>query len=943
LKPTVLPDPLLDARELVRRYLFGTFTVVFGLNAALLATNTALPPSGRTLLLSGSLLMAVFSAVIWRRPSWRTEGALVAACAGGMSLIAGAAVIHGWGLNGPVIGFIAVLSFVMGATVSARLGIALGAVGAALLIALAWAEHTGWIRGVAALAEMTLQRRLINLLILIGVGLTSGLMVHRVFAHYLGASREREARFQSLLGIAVDTYWEIDEHFTQTRIWYRRRDNRFAPSERTLKAPWDQPEWEYEGGDAAAHFADLRAHRAFRDLRVRWRQPDGGVRHLLVSGEPRIGAGGSFRGYWGVTRNVDELVAAQEALRRSETTLSTLVTTSPDMITLTDVTTGRFVMVNETFTRVCGYTRDEAIGRTSIELGVWGTMPSREEFIRKLRANGRVQDLPVEFVDKWGRPFALLLSAALFELEGKSYMVLNGRDVTDSERTRLAHEAVLANASLGIAFTREGLFVQANPALEKMLGWEPGSLVGQPGRVVWASDAEYAEIGALIGPPLSRGEPVEFVRELVRRDRGAFWCRMLAKAADPTHPMRGGTIWIVEDITERRRTEQALARARDDAEAANRAKSAFLANTSHEIRTPLNGLVGLARLARRPDVDEARRRQYLEQIAESAETLSAIISDVLDLSKIEAGKLDVEHVAFDLHALLGSLRQVYGTLADARGLRFDLQREPGVPQWVWGDPVRVRQVLANYLNNALKFTTQGGVVLRALARPGPLLRFEVQDTGPGIPCDVRERLFVPFTQADQSTTRRFGGSGLGLSICRELATLMQGRVGVDSEPGHGSCFWAELPLPATDAPAHESGFGSLDASPLAGARVLMVEDNPVNMTIAVAMLEQWGMDVVQATDGAQAIVAVEQGERAGQPLDVVLMDVQMPVMSGYEATHLLRGMPCGRALPIIALTAAALTSEREQALASGMNGFLTKPIDPQKLHDTLATTLGRSR
>ncbi|TXC67093.1 PAS domain S-box protein [Piscinibacter aquaticus] len=240
---------------------------------------------------------------------------------------------------------------------------------------------------------------------------------------------------------------------------------------------------------------------------------------------------------------------------------------------------------------------------------------------------------------------------------GPQVPVLNGRDVTESERTRLAHEAVLANASLGIAFTREGRFVQANPALEKMLGWERGTLAGQPGRVVWASDEEYAEIGALIGPPLSVGEPVEFVRELFRRDGTGFWCRMLAKAVDPTHPMRGGTIWIVEDITERRRTEQALAKARDDAEAANRAKSAFLANTSHEIRTPLNGPVGLARLARRPDLDEGRRVQYLEQIAESAEILSAIISDVLDLSKIEAGKLDVEHVAFDLHALLESLRR----------------------------------------------------------------------------------------------------------------------------------------------------------------------------------------------------------------------------------------------------------------------------------------------
>ncbi|WP_298833844.1 PAS domain S-box protein [uncultured Piscinibacter sp.] len=1065
MNPNVLSDPRQDAREFVRRSLFATFAVVFGLNALLLATNTVLPAGGRALLLLASSALGVFSTLAWHWKRLRTELALVVTCGGGMALIAVAAVTHGWGMNGPVIGFLAVLSFLMGATVNARLGIALALTGAALLIALGWAEHVGWIRGAAALADMPLGRRLTNLLILLGVSLSGGLLVHRVFDHYLGASRDREARFRGLLGIAADTYWELDEHFTQMHVWYRDRDNRFLPSERVLKAPWDQPEWEFDPGADEAHYADLRARRPFRNLRARWRMPDGSLRHELISGEPRFDDAGRFLGYWGVTRNVTAdvdlqqamrateqryrelfelspmalvihrdwrvldanaaallmfghadleamkrtdllatlgpaeqetararlahvqsgqrllpityratmfdgrrltlrvsgtcierdgpptvlsiydditgLVDAQEALRRSETTLSTLVTTSPDMITLTEVATGRFVMVNETFTRLSGFTREEAIGRTSVELRLWGGMPSREEFVRRLRERGRLQDVPVEFLDKWGRPFTLLLAAALFELEGRSYMVLNGRDVTESERARLAHEAVLENASLGIAFTREGRFVQANPALEKMLGWEPGTLVGQSGRAVWAGDEEYAEIGALIGPPLSRGEPVEFVRELARRDGSMFWCRMLAKAVDPTHPMHGGTIWMVEDITERRRTEQALAKARDDAEAANRAKSAFLANTSHEIRTPLNGLVGLARLARRPDIDEPRRHQYLEQIAESAETLSAIISDVLDLSKIEAGKLAIEHLAFDLRALLESLRQVYGTLADARGLAFAVQVDRVLPQWVWGDPVRVRQVLGNYLNNALKFTAQGTVTLRAGTCGDGLLRFEVCDTGPGISAEVRARLFRPFTQADQSTTRRFGGSGLGLSICRELASLMDGRVGVDSEPGQGSCFWAELRLPATEPPAHDSGFGALEPSPLAGARVLMVEDNAVNMTIAVAMLEQWGVEVEQALDGAQAIAAVEQAARAGRPLDLVLMDVQMPVMSGYEATRALRALPAGRTLPVIALTAAALTSEREQALACGMNGFLTKPIDAQKLHDTLLAALAR--
>jgi PAS domain S-box-containing protein len=620
------------------------------------------------------------------------------------------------------------------------------------------------------------------------------------------------------------------------------------------------------------------------------------------------------------------------------------VATSPDLITLTDLETGRYVMVNDTFTRFTGYSRAEAIGRTALELGVWTDPDERAAFVTALRERGTVTDWPQQFAARSGQRFSLLLSAAQFQLEGRRYLVLNGRDISDAERARLAHEAVLQNASLGIAFTREQKFVQANPALEQMLGWERGTLTGQPGRVVWGSDEEYTEVGQRIGPDLARGESVEFVHELKRRDGSVFWCRMLAKAVDPRHPMGGGTIWIVEDITERRRTEQALAKARDDAEAANRAKSAFLANTSHEIRTPLHGLVGLARLARRPEVDETRRRQYLDQIGDSAETLSAVISDVLDLSKVEAGRMLIEHVAFDLASLLESLGRVYGTLADARGLAYAQTIDAAVPRRALGDPVRLRQILTNYLNNALKFTRHGRIALRASAPREGVLRVEVSDTGPGIEPDVQARLFTPFTQADQSTTRRFGGTGLGLSICRELAHLMLGEVGVQSRLGAGSVFWLELPLPAAASQDADTGFGiEPDASPLEGARVLMAEDNAVNMTIAVAMLEQWGVVVSQARDGAQALEAVAQAERAGKPFDAVLMDVHMPVMSGYEATRLLRERHDAETLPIIALTAAALTSERELALDAGMNDFLTKPIDAQRLRDTLGATLDARR
>jgi PAS domain S-box-containing protein len=1061
--PSILSDPREEARALVARRFLSIAAASCGCGAVLVATSS-IAPYWRAGLAAAFVLLTVFALTARRWSSRGAHNAILVVNVGVLALVAASAVLNGWGMNAPATGFMALLPLMMAAIVGIRVGVLTGLASVVLLLGLAWAEHAQWIRGVAALADISLARRFANQLLLIGAGLAAGLLVTRVMQHYMRGSDEREARFVGLLGIAVDTYWEMDAHFTSTHVWMRDEQNRFVPREPPMKAPWDQPEWEFDPGVFEAHRAELDAHRPFRNLSARWRLPDGSVRHELVSGEPRFDARDRFLGYWGVTRNVTadvelqvamratqiryrelfdlspiafvmhrdwrvleanpaalamfgfpdletmrgldlleslapqdqaraherlrrlhagerlqpsiyrstmrdgrrltqrvtgtciesggsptmlsiydditELVDAQEALRRSETMLKHLVETSPDMITLTDVASGRYVMVNETFTRASGFTAEEAIGHTSIELGVWGASTPREEFVRRLHEHGTVRDLPVEFLDKWGRPFTLLLAAALFEMEGSSYMVLNGRDITETERTRLAHEAVLANASLGIAFTREGKFVQANPALEKMLGWQAGTLTGQPGRVVWASDAEYAEIGAQIGPPLSRGESVEFVREMWRADGAMFWCRLLVKAVDPAHLVGGGTIWIVEDITERRRVEQALAKARDDAEAANRAKSAFLANTSHEIRTPLNGVVGLARLARRPDVDETRRRQYLDQIADSAETLSAVISDVLDLSKIEAGKLDVERVAFELPALLESLRQVYGTLADARGLGFALHVDPALPVWVWGDPVRVRQVLGNYLNNALKFTAAGELSMHATAGRGEQVRFEVRDTGPGITPEVQTQLFQPFTQADQSTTRRFGGSGLGLSICLELARLMHGRVGVDSAPGRGSCFWVELPLPPAPPQAQDSAFGDADLPQLAGARVLMVEDNPVNMTIAVAMLEQWGVNVTQAGDGVQALAAVEQAARAGQPFDVVLMDVQMPVMSGHEATRRLRERDAGRRLPIIALTAAALSSEREQALASGMNGFLTKPIDSRRLHDALVAALG---
>jgi len=630
--------------------------------------------------------------------------------------------------------------------------------------------------------------------------------------------------------------------------------------------------------------------------------------------------------------------AAEDLVRRSETLLSHLVSTSPDWITLTEFASGRYAMVNPTFLATTGYRTEEVIGRTPGELGLWADAEQRDRIHRMLDQHESVQNFPATMTTRDGRRVSMLVSAARFTIDDVDYQMTSARDVTASEQARREREAILENALVGISFTRDGRIAMTNARFDEMFGWPRGALQDQLQRVLWPSDAAHDAMNHDVGPALSRGEQVDIEMPMMRRDGTTFTGRLLAKALDPAQPA-SGTIWLAEDVTERRGVEKALARARDEAEAANRAKSAFLANTSHEIRTPLNALVGLAQLARTPEVDDRRRLQYIEQICDSADTLSGILSDILDLSKIEAGKLIVDRVAFDLRGLIGTLKQAYGALADTKGLRLYVNVDEAVPQHVLGDPMRLRQVLTNYLTNALKFTTSGSILLNLRRGSGYQLRFEVIDTGAGMDGPALARLFKPFSQVDNSLTRKVGGTGLGLSICSELARLMDGTVGVSSEPGKGSVFWVDLPLPPVTAQQlenHESTSG-LDA--LQGTRVLMVEDNPVNMMIAVALLERWGAIVDQANDGPGALQAVDHAYQSGDPFDIVLMDVQMPGMSGHEVTRRLRLHYDRNALPIVALTAAALVSEREDAMAAGMNDFLTKPIDADRLRQTLCNVL----
>ncbi len=545
-----------------------------------------------------------------------------------------------------------------------------------------------------------------------------------------------------------------------------------------------------------------------------------------------------------------------------------------------------------------------------------------------------------------------------------------GRDVTSEVSAQMAvaasearYRELFARSPTPLVLHRRGLVLEANAAAAHMFGFDaPREMLGfnllevdeeaasqappiqsgvgsQPGSTARVSKV-LARVAALdAGAP---GDSIPVTDFCMRSRRGQ---RILAQvtATRVETPQGAATLSLYFDNTARQQMTSALAAARDAAEAASRAKTAFLANTSHEVRTPLHGLLGLARLAQAPDLDEVRRQRYLEQILDSAEGLAHIITDVLDLSKIEAGKLSLDTTVFSLYDELVNVQRSYEPLADAKGLRFELRIASNVPTTVSGDPVRVRQILSNYINNALKFTQEGWVQLDARMTDAGLVQLTVTDTGPGIDPGTQARLFSPFTQADESTTRRYGGTGLGLSICRELASLMQGRVGVTSRLGEGSSFWAELSLPPAQSAPQVVDISLDDTESLRGARVLLVEDNPVNMMIGVALLEQWGVEVSQAEDGHLAVQAVHDAFAQGHGPDVVLMDVQMPSMSGHEAARQLRQRYSAQMLPIIALTAAALVSEREDALGAGMNDFLTKPIDNQRLQQTLVRVLKARR
>lgn len=394
---------------------------------------------------------------------------------------------------------------------------------------------------------------------------------------------------------------------------------------------------------------------------------------------------------------------------------------------------------------------------------------------------------------------------------------------------------------------------------------------------------------------------------------------------------------LVEDINDLIRH---LAQARAQAESASRAKGDFLAHMSHEIRTPINAVVGMAHLALKTSLT-GKQRDYVEKIRSAGRHLLNLVNDILDFAKIEAGKLKLDSVSFSLNELIERIHTMVALKAEEKGLFLRIDIDPEIPRNLSGDSIRISQILLNYVNNAIKFTDQGSVSLRArlLAREETRcrIRFEVEDTGPGLSAEQMGRLFRSFEQAETATSRQFGGSGLGLVISKELAELMGGEVGVESVLGQGSLFWASVNVAIGDAVGlNAQTVTEFEVPPacLGGFRVLLAEDNLLNQQIAQELLEDLGLDVRVANNGREAVDWLH-----AEAFDCVLMDVRMPEMDGIEATLGIRSEVRFKALPIIAMTANARSEDREECIRAGMNDFLSKPVDPTQFFRVLSTWL----
>ena len=642
-----------------------------------------------------------------------------------------------------------------------------------------------------------------------------------------------------------------------------------------------------------------------------------------------------------------------DRIRLSEARYRMLVDNAEIPVLLISLADGRVRFCNEMAAKYFGYRREEAVGLRAVDF--WVRPEQREAYLSLVREHGRVSSFEAELLDKNKAPKWASLAANVMDIAGESALFVVFSDITERKRVEARMLASESRYRQLFESSRDALltvsrssfkFTSANKAalemlraarVEDILALGPLDLAPerQPdGRSTLDFIRETEEI-------LAREGSAAFEAPHYRLDGTSFHAELLVTQIQ----IDGSQVNLVSirDVTERQQAQQELLSAKEAAESANLAKSRFLATVSHEIRTPMNGILGMAQILLLPGVEEVERVEYAQVIINSGHTLLTLLNDILDLAKIEAGRIELDQQEFAPPSLIREIAALFAEQAHAKGLAIEVAWH-GDENSYRADPVRLRQMLSNLVSNAIKFSAQGRILLEARELAGEntasQLEFSVSDNGIGVSADKQALLFQPFSQVDASTTRRFGGTGLGLSIVRDLARLMGGEVGVSSDEGQGARFWFRIPAARVEIAADKMpACKLLEPSPSSMASpgsgyVLVVDDNLTNRKVVETILRKQGVRCESVENGQEAVDRIV----AGAMPELVLMDCQMPVLDGYEATRQIRqwelenGKP---RLPIIAITAGAFEQDREQCYAAGMDDFLAKPINLKDLKAVL--------